>query len=175
MRERIAIAGSGGQGTILLGKLLASAALETVPHVTFFPSYGAEVRGGTVSCRVILASSAIASPVCEQFDSLILMHQASADTFLPLMAPEGTAIVNSSLCSVPVDTESIQLPASEKANAIGAARAANLILLGAYIASKPLIPVRQVERCIEKWMMGKDPALLDLNIQAFHLGLSYLT
>ena len=79
MLERVLIAGSGGQGVVLIGRIVATVALPRVPHITFFPSYGAEVRGGTSHCQVVLSSDEISSPLSERFDSLILMNQASCD------------------------------------------------------------------------------------------------
>ncbi|MFA7160272.1 MAG: 2-oxoacid:acceptor oxidoreductase family protein, partial [Kiritimatiellia bacterium] len=78
MLERILIGGTGGQGIVTVGKLLARAAIDAYPFVTFFPSYGAEVRGGTSSCQVILSTAEISSPLSERFDTVLAMNQQSA-------------------------------------------------------------------------------------------------
>ena len=96
---RIVMAGAGGQGIIFLGKLLANAAVDAIPHVTYFPSYGAEVRGGNSHCQVILSPDEISSPVAEEFEAMILMNQQSVDKFLPCLEGKGLAVINSSLCN----------------------------------------------------------------------------
>ena len=94
MLERIFIAGSGGQGVLTTGKLLASVAVDHVDHLTFFPSYGAEVRGGTSNCQVVFSSNEIASPVSEEFDTLIIMNQESANVFLDRQTPDALVLLN---------------------------------------------------------------------------------
>ena len=140
MHERVIIAGAGGQGIILTGKLLASAALQHVAHITFFPSYGAEVRGGVSKCQVVLSSEEIASPVSARFDSAIIMNQASLDRYLPNVEPGGVVIVNASLCRPPPGTAAVAVPATEQAIELGDVRVANFIMLGACLRMKPLVP-----------------------------------
>lgn len=172
MLERLVIAGSGGQGVILAGRLLASAAVSTVPHVTFFPAYGAEVRGGTSNCQIVLSSDEIASPVPERFDSMILMNQASFDNFFARLEPNGIAVVNTSLCCVPDDSRIVSVEATGQAEKIGDLRAANFIMLGAYVGSRRGIPDSDVEGTIAKAFSSKGPRLAELNVEAFRNGLS---
>jgi len=172
MHERLLIAGSGGQGVIVLGKLLAAAAVNHVPHVTFFPSYGVEVRGGTSNCQVVLSSREIASPVSEQFDSVIILNRASAEKFLPQLDPDGLAVVNLQ-GDDPDSPGALTIRATEMANELGNVRAANFILLGVYLARKPLVPLDDVEAGMRNIFAHKNPKVLALNIQALHTGLSY--
>lgn len=172
MHEQILIAGSGGQGIISLGKLLALLAVDTVPHVTFFPSYGAEVRGGTANCQVILSGNEIASPIAETFDSMMIMNQLSADRFLPQLKPHGVAVVNESLCLVPADKRLAAIRATEIANRLGNARAANFVMLGAWFRRKPLIEPGAVEQALPTFFPDAKPALLDINLKAFRAGLA---
>ena len=171
MLERILIAGSGGQGIILAGRLLASVAIKTVPHVTFIPAYGAEVRGGTSNCQVVLSSDEIASPVSEEFDSMLILNQASLDRFMPSIAKDGLLMINSSLCKVPESPPAIAIKATEVADELGDTRAANMIMLGAYIAKRELAAPKDVEDCIKDLFAGKSKALIDLNIKGFGVGL----
>lgn len=171
MHERILIAGSGGQGIIFAGKLLGQVALDTIPFITFFPSYGAEIRGGTCHSQVILSSDEIASPIAETFDSVIIMNQQSADRFLGQLDEHGLAIINESLCNVGKDKRYVYIRATEIADQAGDPKATNLVMLGAFLAHKPLIPSKAVEKVLAMSLTGKKKALLDVNIKAFHIGL----
>ncbi len=173
MLERILIAGSGGQGIILLGKLLAHLAVDSVPHVTFFPSYGAEVRGGTSNCQVILSAHEIASPLAEELDSLLIMNQQSATRYLPSLTPAGIAVINASLCQ-PADDKRFKLvKATEIADHLGNVRAANFVMLGTWLKHKPLLPPAAVENHIRKTFTGAKSAVVEINLQAFQAGLKH--
>ena len=172
MHERILIAGSGGQGVVSLGKLLARLAAETIRHVTFFPAYGAEVRGGTSNCQVILSANEIAAPIAEMFDSILIMNQQSAEHFMSALDKNGLAIVNHSLCKVHADSRHILVPATEIADRLGSAKAANFVMLGAWLARKPLIPNRAIENAMAAHFPDAPAALIDINIQAFRAGLA---
>jgi 2-oxoglutarate ferredoxin oxidoreductase subunit gamma len=171
MTERVLIAGSGGQGVLLIGKLLASAALQDVAHVTFFPAYGIEVRGGSAHCQVILSSDEIASPVSESFESLIVMNRESAERFKPQMGPSTLVVFNRSLCQPPdVKAQLLGVDASDLAVKAGDVRVANLILLGAYLARRPVIRADHMESEIKRTFGIKNPDMARLNIQAFWAG-----
>lgn len=172
MLERILIAGSGGQGILFAGKLLAQAALESVPFITFFPAYGAEVRGGTSHCQVILSSDEIGSPIAEQFDAMLVMNQQSADRFLAQLDEGGIAVVNQSLCRVRKDPRLVCVRATEIADKLGNPQSTNLVMLGALLAHKPLVSPRAVERQLAAVSSGRKQALLEVNLKAFASGLS---
>jgi 2-oxoglutarate ferredoxin oxidoreductase subunit gamma len=169
--ERILIAGAGGQGIIVLGKLIAVSALKTVPHITCFPNYGAEVRGGASNSQVILSSREIGAPIADRFESLILMDQESADNYLGSLAAGGLALVNKSRCRVKSSDSILALDASAEAEKMGDARVANLIMLGAWIARKPVLEVEQVEDGIRRMFGGKALTLVELNLRALRRGL----
>lgn len=154
------------------GKLLAHAALQSVPFITFFPAYGAEVRGGTCHCQLILSSDAIGSPIAEQFDSILVMNQQSADMFLPQLAAKGIAVINQSLCRKQEDDRILFVPATELAESAGNPRSANLVMLGAFIAAKSLLPLEEMKSQIRLLSSGSKQALLDVNIRAFDSGVS---
>jgi len=172
MHERILIAGSGGHGVVSLGKLLARLAAETIQHVTFFPAYGAEVRGGTSNCQVILSANEIASPIAEMFDSVLIMNQQSAERFMSALDKNGLAIVNQSLCKVHKDSRHILVPATKIADHLGNTKAMNFVMLGTWLAHKPLIPARAIENAMASHFPGAPAALIDINIQAFRAGLA---
>lgn len=170
MLERILVAGSGGQGVILAGRLLALTALDEVPHVTFFPAYGAEVRGGTSHGHVILSDREIASPVADRFDSMLILNAASAKRFLDRLAPEGLAVLNASLASVPEGIEALRLDATRLASEQGDVRAANMLMLGAFLARKPILSLQGMERCIAAALSRKGADICRVNLLAFRAG-----
>jgi 2-oxoglutarate ferredoxin oxidoreductase subunit gamma len=171
MLERLLVAGSGGQGVILVGKLLATVAVRTVPFVTFFPAYGAEVRGGTSHCQVMLSSNEIASPEAKEFDSMLIMNQASADAFALQLADGGVYVMNSSLCRGDAPPSTVAVRATDLADELGDTRVANFIMLGALMARKQPVGVKDVEAGIADMLAGKGQDLVDLNIEAFRTGL----
>lgn len=169
---RIVMAGAGGQGIVFLGKLLANAALDSVPHITYFPSYGAEVRGGDSNCQVILSPDEISSPVAEEFEVMILMNQQSVDKFLPSLAGKGLAVINSSLCKPKqASTNWLMVPATEAADRLGDQRAANLVMLGALLTREPFVKPAIIEKFLRKFM-GCDKIILERNLAAFHSGMA---
>lgn len=169
--ERVLIAGAGGQGIIVLGKLIAVSALKTVPHITCFPNYGAEVRGGASNSQVFLSSREIGAPIADRFESLILMDQESVNHYLGNLAAGGLALVNKSLCRVKSSDAVLSIDASAEAEKMGDARVANLIMLGAWLARKPILDVDQVEDGIRRMFGGKALTLVELNLRALRRGL----
>jgi len=141
--EEVIIAGFGGQGTMLAGKLLAQTAMKTGKEVTYMPSYGAEVRGGTANCMVIIAEEKIACPVVGRPDSLIVMNKASLDKFGPRLKSGGLLVMNRSLIDEePESDETIEVvavPADEIAVELGSQKAANMVALGAYLQKRTAI------------------------------------
>lgn len=171
MFERILIAGSGGQGIVLAGRILATAAVRQVPHVTFFPSYGAEVRGGISNCQVMLSSNEIASPIAEQFETMLLMNPESVKCFLRARTPGGLVIVNSSLCRVEPEPGIVCVEATDMADGLGDARAANLIMLGVLLRHRALVSSTCLEETLECIFRGKKDEIVTRNLQAFRMGL----
>jgi 2-oxoglutarate ferredoxin oxidoreductase subunit gamma len=175
MLERILIAGSGGQGIVLVGRLLATVSVETIPHVTFFPAYGAEVRGGSSSCQVVLSSREIASPLTEDPDSLILMNQESMDRFLRNAGKDSLVVVNSSLCTPPPGLACVMVPATELAGRQGSDRVANFIMLGAYVSRRRIIAPSAVREGIRQLLHDKGSDVVEANIHAFNSGMQQRT
>ncbi len=168
MREEIIIAGSGGQGIMFLGNLLCNVAVSQNKYTTFFPSYGAEIRGGTANCSVIISDDEIGSPVIAEPSVLIVMNEQSYNRFSPKLKRGGLLFVNSSLVfSVPPDA--VQIPATEIALQVGDVRAANMVMLGKFIKDTKIFPVAAVNDIIKNVLENKKN-LLEINLSAFMRG-----
>ena len=174
METNLCVAGFGGQGVMTLGKFLAEATCEsTDKNVTFFPSYGAEQRGGTANCYVVISDDDIGAPLGDQMDDLIVMNDPSLSKFLYKLVPGGTLYINSSIVKSEItrtDIKVVKAPVTELALEMGSAKVLNIIMLGVYVGYTQVVPEDVVWRTIEH-KLGKKPALLPLNRQAFDLGL----
>ena len=145
--HQLLIAGFGGQGVVLAGKLLATAALAEEREVVWAPSYGPEMRGGPVHCTVILSSGRIGSPEVSLADSLLIMDAASMTKFAARIKPQGLLVVNSSLVRTPPNPhpfELVEVAATEVAEALGEPRVANVVMLGAFLAARPIVSLDSV-------------------------------
>ncbi len=171
MLERVLIAGSGGQGILLIGRILARAGMLCIPHVTYFPAYGAEVRGGTSNCQIVLSNEEIHSPVPSQFEAMLILNQESAQRFIPGRSDSTKVILNTSLCQPPDSRSVIGIQATDIANDLGDIRTTNFVMMGAYLATNARIPAESMEACIRKELAGKPAAIIDLNIEALEIGL----
>ncbi len=170
MTERILIAGSGGQGIVLIGRMLAGMALPHVPHITFFPAYGAEVRGGLSNCQLVFSDHEIASPVNTMFDAMILMNDACAKRYRDALRSGGTMVYESGLCVSLNGRTGIGIDATRMADEMGDRRAANFIMLGALSAARPLFPPDRLEQEVATVFAGKPETVHKLNIAAFKAG-----
>lgn len=141
--------------------------------MTFFPSYGAEQRGGTANCYVVISDDDIGAPLGDQMDDLIVMNDPSLSKFLYKLVPGGTLYINSSIVKSEItrtDIKVVKAPVTELALEMGSAKVLNIIMLGVYVGYTQVVPEDVVWRTIEH-KLGKKPALLPLNRQAFELGL----
>lgn len=168
MNKRILFSGTGGQGVISLGKIVASSALEAVPHITYFPSYGAEVRGGTANCQVTFSDKEIATPVAEVFDMMLLMNQPSFDRFFGQADDNAVVVVNSTICNnIPMDERIIKVDAISIATKLKNPRGANFVMLGALVnLNKKLFDVDKIRQLIKDKFVGK-PKVIELNLACF--------
>lgn len=149
METKIILAGSGGQGIMFMGKLLAEAALREGRNVTYLPAYGAEVRGGTANCTVVISDDEIGSPFAEACDVLLAMNEPSLLRFLPRVKKGGTALANSSLIKEP-GTGVNGFPFTRLAIELGAARAANMVAIGSLCRKTGVVSVKSVLAVLEK-------------------------
>ena len=174
MKKEIVIAGFGGQGVMVAGQLLSYTACETTDkYVTYFPSYGAEMRGGTANCYVVISDDDIGAPLGDHMDDLIVMNDPSLAKFLYKLVPGGTLFINSSIVTSAVprdDIKVVKVPVTEMALEMGSAKVLNIIMLGAYVGYTQVVPEDVVWRTIEH-KLGKKPKLLPLNKQAYEAGL----
>lgn len=172
MIERITIAGFGGQGVLSLGQLIAYAATLKGLNVTWLPSYGPEMRGGTANCSVVVSDKQVASPIISHPDTLIAMNKPSLDKFVQDVKTDGTIIVNSSLIEDKVlrdDVNVYYINANDMANQAGNARTANIVILGAYLRVTGILENEYAIGAIEK-MFANKPKVIPVNIKAFELG-----
>jgi len=169
----IVIAGFGGQGVLLAGKVLAQAGLGFGLHVTWLPSYGPEMRGGTANVIVCLSSEPIASPLVTTPQTLLALNRPSLDRFAPDVKPGGMIIINSSLVKMDPDRDDcsvVMLGAREIAREAGNDQASNLAMLGALVGTTGVVPEENVIRAIEKEFAGRKERFVPSNIAAFLAG-----
>lgn len=174
MERSFVFAGFGGQGVILAGKLLAQAAANCGLQVTWLPSYGPEMRGGTANCTVVLSDEPIGSPVVDNPTVLVAMNLPSLDRFEKTVASGGTIVVNSSLISRPIernDVRVLSMPANDIALSLGNTQAANMVALGAVIKATGTVPLELIKSTMARMLSHKDGArLIALNGQALDAG-----
>lgn len=174
METNLCVAGFGGQGVMTLGKFLASATCDsTDKNVTFFPSYGAEQRGGTANCFVVISDEIIGAPLGDVMDDLIVMNDPSRQKFLPILKTGGTLFINSSIVKDEINRDDIKLvkaPVTELALELGNAKVLNVIMLGVYVGYSEVVSPEVVWDTIEH-KLGSKPGLLPLNKTAFEKGL----
>lgn len=173
MTTRTIMAGFGGQGVVLMGTLLTYTGMAEGKYTTFFPSYGAEMRGGTANCSVVVSDKEIASPIVNRPDCVVAMNIASLNKFEGRVRPGGMIFVNSSLIDRKVerdDVTEIRVPANEIAEALGNVRTANMVMLGGVVKKTGVVDLESVSGCLEKVLSKRAMPLLDLNRQALKKG-----
>jgi len=174
MERSVVIAGFGGQGVILAGKILAQAGMDHGLEVTWLPSYGPEMRGGTANCTVVLSDEPVGSPIVDEPSALIAMNLPSLEKFEPSVASGGSIIVNESLVSRKVDRENVSavyVPLNDLALEIGSARALNMVALGAYVKVTDLVPLDTVKSTMARMLEASGKAkFVELNGQALERG-----
>jgi len=162
---------------ILAGRLLAQAAMKAGKEVTFMPSYGAEVRGGTANCTVVISESRIACPVVDRADSVIAMNNASLEKFGPRVKPGGLLVFNSSLIAQPPNLseaiEVLAVPANELAGELGNIRAANMVALGAYLELRAVLSPEAVVQSLPDVLAKRYHDMLAVNIEAIRSGAEF--
>ena len=176
METNIIIAGFGGQGVMVIGQLLAYTASEqTEKHVTYFPSYGAEQRGGTANCYVVISDDEIGAAKVAKADVLVILNEPSMDRFKNSVAPGGAVIVNSTIVkNVPEygdDITVINVDAGNIAQEIGNPRVMNLVMAGAIIGYNEILPPDAVLQTAFEKLGKKRPEFNPLNEKAFNRGL----
>jgi len=174
MEQSVIISGFGGQGVILAGKILAQAAMNHGLEVTWLPSYGPEMRGGTANCTVVLADATVGSPIVDEPTSLIAMNLPSLDKFECMVAKGGTIIVNSSLIDRAVNRDDVRvtrLPLNDLGAKAGSIRAINMVALGGYLKATGVVPLDVVKETMAQMLEeGGKGKFIPLNAEALDLG-----
>lgn len=174
LNERIILAGFGGQGIMLMGQLLTQAGMNENKEVSWLPSYGPEMRGGTANCDVMISEKPIASPIISgDATCAIVMNLPSMVKFVPEVAAGGVVLVNSSLIEEKVDrtdVKSIYIPCNEIANEIGNMKIANMVMLGAYVEVAKSLNPESVLQALEAKLGMTKASLMGINREAFAKG-----
>ena len=176
MNKEILIAGFGGQGILFSGKFLAYEGLIDGKEVSWLPSYGPEMRGGTANCSIILSDSAVGSPIVSNPDILIAMNLPSLDKYENEIKQGGQIFVDSSLIDRKVersDVETYYIPATKLASDEGLSGLANMIMIGHMIAKSGIIPEENIEKAMQKVVPAAKQNMFDLNMKAVKLGFEY--
>ncbi len=174
--HQIIIAGFGGQGLLFSGKVLAYAGLAEDRQLSWLPSYGPEMRGGTANCTVILSDEPIGSPIVDHPNVAMVMNNPSLDKYENMVAPGGKLFIDSTLVTRKVDRDDIDvyyIPATQLANEMGAASLANMILLGALVKETGCITEENFEKGLRHSIPARKADLTDLNLKAIEIGKNY--
>lgn len=177
MQTEIIIAGFGGQGVLFAGQLLAYAAMDEGREVTWIPSYGPEMRGGTANCTVIIADEEIGSPMVRNPKAVIAMNLPSLDKYEPVVKADGVLVANSGMVNRDAARHDIRVamvPGNEIAESLGDRRMCNMVLLGGLLANLPVLPLDAIERALQAHLPARHQRLLPMNVQALHRGAEYV-
>lgn len=175
MKEELIIAGFGGQGVLSMGKILAYAALMDDLEVTWMPSYGPEQRGGTANVTVIISDSEISSPMLDNYDTAVILNQQSLDKFESKVKPGGTLIYDSyGIHKAPTRTDIniYRIDAMEATFEMENAKAYNMVVLGALLKIKNLLPVESVIKGLKKTLPERHHHLIPMNEEAINRGMN---
>jgi len=172
----IIVSGFGGQGTLFAGQVLAYAAMDNGHEVTWIPSYGPEMRGGTAHCTVIISEEPIGSPLVRKPDMVLAMNLPSVDKYEALVKEGGVMVANSSLVNRDITREEIQsllIPANAMAEEIGMSRLGNMIMVGAMLAMHSILPLDSVKKALGEHIPERHQKTLPMNYEAMDKGYQY--
>lgn len=176
MMQKLIFSGFGGQGVLTLGKIVAQIAMNKGKEVTWMPSYGAEMRGGTANCSVIISDTIIGSPiVARDVDILCAMNGPSVDKFLPMVKEGGKVLINSSIITNEIDrsdVEVIKIDATNTAVEVGNAKVQNMVMLAGFLKATDLFTLDDIKAILEESFGKKRPQLIPLNLEAIEKGLA---
>ena len=176
MTKQYIFAGFGGQGTLLIGKFLAMACMLDGKHVSWLPSYGPEMRGGTANCNVIISESPVGSPIITAPDVLIAMNTPSLQKYVNTVVSGGQIYVDSSLIDVKVERDDVEvfyIPATQMAKDEGITTLANMVIVGHLLENNPELSFDGTSEVVEKLVPAKKAALKELNMKALNMGKTY--
>ena len=173
---QILIAGFGGQGVLFAGKFLAYKGLVQDKNVSWLPSYGPEMRGGTANCSVILSDTPVGSPIITEPDALVAMNLPSLQKFVDSVVPGGKIFVDSTLIETRVertDVEVFYIPATQMAKDAGFATLANMILAGKVLKETDAVSFEGNKETLESFIPAKKAGLIDINCKALQMGYDF--
>jgi 2-oxoglutarate ferredoxin oxidoreductase subunit gamma len=176
MQQEVIIAGFGGQGVLFAGQLLSYTALDEGKEVTWIPSYGPEMRGGTANCTVVISDEEIGSPLVNRPTAVIAMNLPSLEKFENQVKKGGVLVVNASMVNRDVarkDIKVVMIPANEIAHALGSERATNMVMLGALLGNLDLLSIEAVDAALENHLPERHKKFLPLNKKALRKGAEY--
>lgn len=173
MLEQIIFAGFGGQGVLLMGQILALAGMKENKEVSWLPSYGPEMRGGTANCSVVISDEPVASPLVTNASCVVAMNRPSLDKFENCVKPGGMLLINSSIIDKEPNRTDItvyRVPCNELAEALGNSRVANMVMLGAYIEKANCVEIDSVLDALLIKLGEKKAKLIPVNKSALEAG-----
>jgi 2-oxoglutarate ferredoxin oxidoreductase subunit gamma len=176
MIKKTVFSGFGGQGVLMMGYVLAVSGMRDGRHVTYLPTYGAEVRGGTANCTVVVSDEEIFSPVASTLDYAVIMNKPSLVKYQPMMSEGGLIIINSSLVTdTPSrqDVQFVQIPANDIARELGSDRTINMIMLGALVARTGITTQDSIMKGLSEIIKAKKASLMELNRKGLEKGAEY--
>ena len=172
MQNEVQFAGFGGQGIMLMGQIMAEAALQQGHEVVWIPSYGPEMRGGTAYCTVVISDRPIGSPIIRNPKHLVAMNRPSLEKFAPSVKSGGTIFINSSIISIDAgrdDVDVIKVPIIEIAKELGNVRTANIIALAAFVSRSQVVDFEQLRESVKAKFANKEK-LIPINMKALEEG-----
>ncbi len=176
MQEEFVFSGFGGQGVMFVGQLLAYAAMDEGLEVTWIPSYGPEMRGGTAHCTVVIADQPIGSPIVRNPKTAVVFNLPSFEKYESLVKPDGLLAINSALieekCTRP-DVDTLEIPATSLAEEVGSVRVANIVMLGALLTALPVVPLERVKAALKDHLPSHRRNLMEINFAALERGAEY--
>ena len=178
MKKQIIISGFGGQGGLAIGKNLAEAGMAEGLNVTWAPSYGPEMRGGTANCSVVLSDKPVGSPVFARSTELIALNEPSLVKFEAGVQPGGMVFVNSDVVTDKVsrqDLTAYYIPCARIAEEVGNPKVGNMVMLGAYVAGTKILKPETIEAMIQEMFAGPKAKFIPLNIEAFRRGMACIS
>ncbi len=177
MQKEVIISGFGGQGVLFAGQLLAYAAMDQDLEVTWIPSYGPEMRGGTANCTVVIADEEIGSPLVRNPAAAIVMNRPSLDKYEPLVRPGGVLVINTSMVDrepTRTDIKILKVPGNEIAERLGDRRMTNMVLIGSLLANLDLLSKEALVKALQEHIPARRQSMIPANIQAITEGMTYI-
>jgi 2-oxoglutarate ferredoxin oxidoreductase subunit gamma len=175
MNQEMIFAGFGGQGVMLMGQILAYAGMLEGQQVSWFPAYGPEMRGGTANCSVIIGDEPVGTPIVTVPGVIVAMNLPSLDKFEPMLAPDGTLLINSSLIERGphrTDIKTLLVPCNDIAKELGNMKVANMVMVGAILAASNVVSIDSVLTVLAKKIFKNKPGVMPLNEQAIRRGMA---